>query len=102
MIGAILIGFLTALLYCAVIIFVALLFVWGMRFIGVNIDGEVYKWGKIIVGLICVIVMLTWLLGVLGLGGGSSRYFRLGGTLGGDATSRTVSSQHMQGVLNHV
>ena len=97
MIGSILLGFLTALLYCAIIILVAFAFVWGMRVIGVNIDGEVYKWGKIVVGLLCVIVMITWLLGALGLAG-SSRYFRVGDA-GPAATSRTVQAQHLQGVL---
>lgn len=100
MIGSLVIGFLTALLYCAIIILIAFAFVWGMRIIGVNIDGEVYKWGKIVIGLLCIIVMVTWLLGALGLAG-SSRYFRIGDA-GGPATSRTVSTQHMQGVLNHV
>jgi len=76
--GAILIGFLQALLYCAIIIFIAFCFVWAMRWLGIAIDGDVLKWGRIIVGLICVIVMLTWLLGALGLLGGAAypHFFR--------------------------
>ena len=71
MIGSLLIGFLTALLYCAIVILIAFAFVWGMRVLGVSIDGEVYKWGKIVIGILCVIIMLTWLLGALGLMSGS-------------------------------
>jgi hypothetical protein len=65
--GAIIIGFLYALLYCAIVILIAFLFVWGMRFIGVSIDGQVYKWGQVVVGLICVIILVSWLLGALGV-----------------------------------
>lgn len=68
--GAILIGFLYALLYCAIVILVAFAFVWGLRFVGVSIDAEVYKWGKVVVGLLCVIILLTWLLTALGMLGG--------------------------------
>jgi hypothetical protein len=100
MLGAILIGFLTALLYCAVVILVAYAFVWGLRFLGVNIDGDVFKWGKVVVALICIIVMLTWLLGALGLGGGTtSRYFRLGGAYGSHASTPTGTTVHMPRVL---
>jgi hypothetical protein len=69
--GGLLIGFLQALLYCCIIVFVAFCFVWAMNWLGVAIDGNVYKWGRIIIGLICVIIMLTWLLGALGLMGGA-------------------------------
>lgn len=69
--GGILIGFLYALLYCAIVILIAFAFVWGLRFIGVTIDGQVEKWGKVVVGLICVIILLTWLLSALGMLGGS-------------------------------
>jgi Ca2+/Na+ antiporter len=49
------------------VILIAFLFVWGMRFIGVSIDGQVYKWGQVVVGLICVIILVSWLLGALGV-----------------------------------
>jgi hypothetical protein len=68
--GAILIGFLYALLWCAIVILVAFAFVWALRFLGISIDGNVYKWGQVVVGLICVIILLTWLLGAVGLLGG--------------------------------
>jgi hypothetical protein len=72
--GGILIGFLYALLYCAIVILIAFAFVWGLRFIGVSIDGNVYKWGQIVIALICVIILLTWLLGALGLVTGGPFY----------------------------
>jgi hypothetical protein len=68
--GAILISFLYSLLYCAIVILIAYAFVWGLRFVGVSIDGQVYKWGQIAIALICVIILLTWLLGALGMVGG--------------------------------
>lgn len=66
--AAILLGFLNVMLYCAIVILVAFVIVWVLRWMGVNIDGEVYKWGKIVVGLICLIVVVTWLVGLLGGG----------------------------------
>lgn len=94
-IGSILIGFLTALLYCALVIFVAFLFVWGLRFVGVNIDGNVYKWGKVIVGLICVIILLSWLLSALGVA--SNRSFRVLGSSGDG--HHTPASVHLSRML---
>jgi hypothetical protein len=74
--GGIIIGFFQMALYCAVIIFVAFLFVWGLKyFLGVDLDANVYKWGKIVVGLLCFIAFLMWLFSVLGLGGGLPNYF---------------------------
>lgn len=67
----ILISFLNLLLYVAIIIFVAYAIVWLIRgFLGWQIDANVYKWGQIIVGLLCIIAIVVWLSGVLGLGGG--------------------------------
>ena len=62
----ILISFLELLLYIAVIVFVAFCIVWLIRgFMGWAIDANVYKWGQIIVGLLCIIAIVTWLAGVL-------------------------------------
>lgn len=73
---AIVIGFFEMALYCAIIIFVAFLFIWGLQyFLGVTLDANVYKWGKIVVGLLCFIAFLMWLFSVLGLGGGLPSYF---------------------------
>ena len=66
--GTILIGFLYALLYCAIIILIAFIFLWGFRWItGQTIDPQVYKWCQAVIGLLCVIVLVTWLLSALGL-----------------------------------
>lgn len=76
-IGSIFIGFLMALLYCAIVILIAFAFVWAMRVVfGIEIDGNVMKWGKVVVGLICVIILLTWLLGALGVVAPSPFRFR--------------------------
>lgn len=66
-IGAILISFLYALLYCAIIILIAFLFLTGLRYVGIGLDPEVEKWGKVVVGLLCLIVLLSWLLHALGM-----------------------------------
>lgn len=77
---AILISFANLLLYLAIIIFVAFVIVWLITgFMGWTIDANVYKWGQIIVGLLCIIAILTWLGGVLGMGGGlPSPFFHTG------------------------
>jgi len=73
---SILISFANLLLYIAIIIFVAFCIVWLITgFMGWSIDGNVYKWGQIIVGLLCIIAVLVWLSGVMGLGGGFPNYF---------------------------
>ena len=64
---SILISFLNLLLYIAIIIFIAWVIVWVLTtFIGIAIDGNVLKWGKIIVGLLCLIAVVIWLSSVLG------------------------------------
>jgi hypothetical protein len=74
---SILISFLNLLLYLAIIIFVAYAIVWLIRgFMGWQIDANVYKLGQIIVGLICLIAIVTWLSGVLGLGGGLPHFWQ--------------------------
>jgi hypothetical protein len=67
----ILVSFLYLLLYIAIIIFVAYCIVWLITgFMGWPIDPNIYKWGQIIVGLICLIAVVVWLSGVLGMGAG--------------------------------
>jgi hypothetical protein len=73
---AILISFLNLLLYIAIIIFVAFCIVWLITsFMGWSIDANVYKWGQIIVGLLCLIAVVTWLAGLLGVGGGLPHFW---------------------------
>jgi len=42
---------------------------------GVGIDGNVLKWGRIVVGLLCLIVVASWLLGMLGGGPAAGPHF---------------------------
>jgi hypothetical protein len=70
-VGSILVSFLYLCLYIAGIILVAFLIVWLVRVIfGIAIDGNVMKWGKIFVGLLCLIAIVSWVLSVVGVGGG--------------------------------
>ena len=72
----ILISFLNLLLYLAIIIFVAYAIKWVITgFLGWPIDAMVYKWAQIIVGLLCLIAIVAWLAGVLGLGGGLPHFW---------------------------
>lgn len=64
-----LISFLTMCLHVTVILLVAAGLVWFLKYIGVEIDGRVYKLGQIVVGILCLIVILIWLSGVLGFSG---------------------------------
>lgn len=75
--SALLLGFLNVCLYCAIIILIAFVIVWAWTaFIG-PIDPNVYKWGRIVVGLLCVIAVVAWLLSLLGGGVGYTPHFFL-------------------------
>lgn len=68
---AILISFLYLLLYIAIVIFIAFCVVWLIQaFMGWTIPPDIYKWGKVIVGLICIIAVVVWLSGLFGYGPG--------------------------------
>jgi hypothetical protein len=74
---SILVSFLNLLLYLAIIIFVAYAIKWLITgFLGWRIDAMVYKWAQIIVGLLCIIAIVAWLAGVLGLGGGLPHFWQ--------------------------
>lgn len=73
--GGLLLGFLNVCLYCAVIILVAFAIVWAWQTFMGSIDGNVYKWGKIVVGLLCVIAIVAWLLSLLGGGPSAVPHF---------------------------
>jgi hypothetical protein len=67
----ILISFLYLLLYIAIIILIAFAIRWlVVTFLGWAIDPNVDKWGRIVVGLLCIIAIVVWLSGVIGVGGG--------------------------------
>lgn len=73
---SILISFLNLLLYIAIIIFIAFVIVWVIQsFMGWAIDPNVLKWGKVIVGLLCLIAVVIWLAGVLGGGPGLPHFW---------------------------
>lgn len=60
------IGGLIAAAICAVILIIAYGIVWGAKGIfGIAIDGNVYKWGRILTMLLCAIVIGNWLFDVL-------------------------------------
>jgi hypothetical protein len=72
----IVISFLELLLYCAVVIFIAYALVWVFTwFTGKGIDANVYKFGQIIVALICFIAVAFWLAGLLGGGPGLPHFW---------------------------
>jgi hypothetical protein len=72
----ILISFLNLLLYLAIIILIAYAIRWLITgFLGWPIDANVYKWAQIIVALLCIIAIVAWLSGVLGLGGGLPHFW---------------------------
>ena len=65
-IAALLLGFLNVLLYCAIIVLVAFAIVWILNVVGFPPSAEVMKWGKIVVGLLCLIAVIAWLFGLMG------------------------------------
>lgn len=65
--GAVLVSFLEVLLTVALIILIAYCILWAARvFIG-GLDPNVEYWGRVVVGLLCLIVVVTWLLSLFGL-----------------------------------
>jgi lysylphosphatidylglycerol synthetase-like protein (DUF2156 family) len=72
----ILLSFLNLLLYIAIILFAAYVILWIVRdWFQVTIDGNVLKFGQIIVALICLIAVVIWLSGVLGGGPGLPHFW---------------------------
>jgi hypothetical protein len=72
----ILLSFLELLLYLAIIIFVAYAIKWLITgFLGWPIDANIYKWGQIIVGLLCIIAIVAWLVSALGGGVGLPHFW---------------------------
>ena len=68
---SILLSFLNLCLYIAIICLIAYVILWVIQgFFGWQIDANVLKFGKIVVGLLCLIAVVAWLAGVLGGGPG--------------------------------
>lgn len=73
----ILISFLNLLLYIAIIILIAFGIRWVLvSLMGVTIDANVEKWGRVVVGLLCVIAIVVWIAGVIGGGSGLPLFWR--------------------------
>ena len=66
----ILVSLLYLILHIAVIIFIAFVIVWVFKLVGIGIDPDVYKWGKIIVMLLIVIAVVVWVFSLIGYGPG--------------------------------
>lgn len=65
--AALLISFVYLLLEIAVVILVAWAILWVLTAsIGIAVDGNVLRWGKVVVGLVCLLLVVTWLFSVLG------------------------------------
>lgn len=67
------VSFLYLLLHLAVIIFVAVVLLWlitSPQVLGMTLDANILKWGRIIVILLCIIAVVVWLLSVFGYGPG--------------------------------
>ena len=74
--SGLLISFLYLCLNIAIILIVAYAIVWICSMFGFTIDGNVYKMGKIIVMILCLILVVTWLFGALGGGAGYSPFWK--------------------------
>jgi hypothetical protein len=59
----ILVSLLYLLLNIAVILLVAALIVWALRWMGIAIDATVYKIGQAIVALLIIIAIVSWATG---------------------------------------
>lgn len=62
----VLVSFLYLLLHIAVIILIAAVILWVLKWLGVGIDPLVYKAGQAIVVLLILIAVVVWLSGLLG------------------------------------
>jgi hypothetical protein len=67
--SALLLGFLNVCLTIAVIILIVFVILWVLQSLfGITLDANIIKWGRIVVALICLIVIVSWLLSLLGTG----------------------------------
>jgi hypothetical protein len=60
-----LVSLLYLLLNIAVVLFIAAIIWWFLRWMGIAIDPMVFKIGQAIVALIVIILIVTWVAGVL-------------------------------------
>ena len=55
------------LIYCALVILVAFTLVWILGIAGYPPSDEMMKWGRILVALLCLAVVVLWLLTLIGV-----------------------------------
>jgi len=60
------VSFLYLLLHIAVIILIAAIILWVLKWLGIGIDPLVYKCGQAIVALLILIAVVVWVSGLLG------------------------------------
>ena len=60
-------SFFDALIYCAIVILVAFIIVWVLGLVGYPPSPDMMKWGRILVLLLCLSVIILWLLSLLGV-----------------------------------
>jgi hypothetical protein len=71
-----LISFLYLLLYLAIIILIAYAIKWVITgFLKWPMDADVFKWGQLVVGLLCLIAIVVWVAGVIGAGPGLPHFY---------------------------
>jgi len=70
-------GLVNTLLACAIVCLIAWCFVWLFQWFGVNIHPEVLRWGKVVVGLICIGIIAAFIFSLLA-GGPVFSPFRYG------------------------
>jgi hypothetical protein len=69
--SALLLGFLNVCLYCAIVVLIAFVIVWVVTNVfGYTLSPDVMKWGRIVVALLCIIVIVGWLLSLMGVSSG--------------------------------
>jgi uncharacterized membrane protein len=67
--SALLLSFLNVCLSIAVVILIAFVILWVLQTLfGITLDANVTKWGRIVVALICLIIIISWLLSIVGAG----------------------------------
>ena len=57
----------SVLIYCVVVIFVAVVIKWLLGVAGYPPSAEVEKWGKILVAVLCLAAIILWLLSLIGV-----------------------------------
>jgi hypothetical protein len=73
---SLLVSFLYLCLHIAVLVFVAYVIVWLLKWLGIGIDPQVYRVGQIIVALLIIIAVVLWAMGELNPSGSRLLFLR--------------------------